>query len=125
MAAKVPLDQRVILASALMTSPAYTWYKRMCPNQQLPSWDEFLEALLFKFVATIYNDPRVVLKMEEQVNTTLESMVIVAGDDKQEAELIIADEDDGLEEDKTVMVFDSQACSNFSQTLQFTEEKGN
>ncbi|KAF7835125.1 TATA box-binding protein-associated factor RNA polymerase I subunit B [Senna tora] len=68
---KVPFDQRVVLASAYMTGPAYVWYKWMCPNQQLPSWDEFLESLLFRFGA-IYDIPRVALKKEEQVNTVAE-----------------------------------------------------
>ncbi|KAF7807207.1 Ty3/gypsy retrotransposon protein [Senna tora] len=112
MAAKVPVDQRVILASSLMIGPAYTWSKWMCPNHQLPSWDEFLEALLFRFGATLYDDPRVALKKEEQVNTvaeyktkstkvpgsvilpTIESMVIVADDDEQEAKIIKAEEVD-------------------------------
>ncbi|KAF7810263.1 uncharacterized protein G2W53_037006 [Senna tora] len=40
---------RVILASTLITGLAYVWYKWMCPNQQLPSWDGFLELLLFRF----------------------------------------------------------------------------
>ncbi|KAF7826319.1 uncharacterized protein G2W53_017483 [Senna tora] len=54
MAAKVTMDQRVILASTLMIGHAYVWYKWLCPNQQLPSWDEFLKALLFRFGATLY-----------------------------------------------------------------------
>ncbi|KAF7833242.1 Transposon Ty3-G Gag-Pol polyprotein [Senna tora] len=71
-AAKVPADQRVILASAHMTGPAYDWYMWMCQNQQIPSWEEFLEALLFRFGATLYDDPRVALKKVEQANSVAE-----------------------------------------------------
>ncbi|KAF7843816.1 Ty3/gypsy retrotransposon protein [Senna tora] len=71
MAAKVPFDQRVVLAVAHMTGPTCVWYKWLCPNQQLPSWDEFVEALLFIFGA-IYDVSRVALKKEEQVNTVAE-----------------------------------------------------
>ncbi|KAF7817025.1 Retrovirus-related Pol polyprotein [Senna tora] len=60
----VPENQRVVLASTLMTGPAYVWYKWMCPNQQLPCWDEFLEFLLFRFGAEL--KPKSIAQLDAQ-----------------------------------------------------------
>ncbi|KAF7806156.1 Ty3/gypsy retrotransposon protein [Senna tora] len=70
--AGTPEDQRIGLAALYMTGPASAWYMWMSQNQQISTWDAFLEALLFRFGSTLYDDARGALKQVTQVNTVEE-----------------------------------------------------
>ncbi|KAF7827165.1 COBW domain-containing protein 1-like [Senna tora] len=129
----IPENQRVILASTLMTGPAYVWYKWMCPNQQLPSWDEFLEFLLFRFGAELKPiDHTLVWSLNASSPYTLQPEIesIEVHGDAEKLENV--GDMDFIEKSDGNASFDgidvnrsySQDCSVFYQTLQFTEEKG-
>ncbi|KAF7831007.1 cucumisin-like [Senna tora] len=67
--AGTPEDQRIGLAALYMTGPASAWYMWMSQNGQISTWDAFLDALIFRFGSTLYEDARGALKQVVQVNT--------------------------------------------------------
>lgn len=55
-----------------MSGAAYAWYKWLMKGDLVYTWEAFLNALLFQFGTTLYEDPRAALKELKQTSTVAE-----------------------------------------------------